>query len=142
MSKSGSHSHPGGERPRAYEKLAAAVSKLNVTAPPRPTEHTQHADHGTLATSVRTAQHQGHTLEVTTTYRFTVDGQQVIGHFSVDNAGKVHCHDLPNYAFSSALELGKRLVELMPRGEPIADELNGPQPEHDDHDADHTHGGR
>jgi hypothetical protein len=142
MSKSHSHSHP---RPPGYEQLAAAVSNLKVTAPLAEPAHTSH---GATATSVRRAQHHGHTVEVITTYQFKIDGQPVLGHFSVDNAGKVHCHDLPNYVFSSALELGKRLVDLMPTGEPIVDELNdeqpGPPPHggHGEHpQGGHSHGG-
>ena len=126
--KSGPHSHSAGQPGRAYEKLAEAVANLQLTAPPA-VEHAPHAEHGATATSVRRAQHHGHTVEVITTYQFKIDGQPVLGHFSVDNAGKVHCHDLPNYVFASALELGKRLVDLMPAGEPLSDELNQPAPD-------------
>lgn len=150
QSKSDPHSPHPGQPARAYEKLAEAASALQVTAPPR-VEHAAHAQHGATATSVRRAQHHGHTVEVITTYEFKIDDQPVLGHFSVDNAGKVHCHDLPNYVFSSALELGKRLVDLMPSGEPIADELNpdgapgddpAPEPpEHGGHGSGHGHGG-
>lgn len=140
-SKSDPHAHHAGRPTRGYEKLAEAVATLKVTAPP-PVEHAEHAQHGATATSVRRAQHHGHTVEVITTYEFKIDGQPVLGHFSVDNAGKVHCHDLPNYVFSSALELGKRLVDLMPTGEPTADELNpaAPEPETPDEHGQGGHG--
>ena len=106
-SKSGPHAQHAGQPARGYQKLAEAVTTLQVSAPPAVTG-AEHAQHGATATSVRRAQHHGHTVEVVTTYEFKIDGRPVLGHFSVDNAGKVHCHDLPNYVFSSALELGKR----------------------------------
>ena len=79
--------------------------------------------HSTVATSVRTVEHCGHRIEVTTTYEFKIDGRPVTGHFVVNDAGKVLCHDLPNYAFSSALGLAKRLVDLIGSAD-LKDELN------------------
>ena len=66
-----------------------------------------HADH---FTSVRTVTHLGKEIRVETTYRISIDGVPVTSHVAVADDGSVHSHGLPNYSFSSALDLGKRLV--------------------------------
>ena len=51
--------------------------------------------------SVRTAEHNGHTIEIRTTYDVRIDGEPD-AHISVSDDGNVHYHGLPNYAEASA----------------------------------------
>ncbi len=117
------HGESGGapERRAAYAKLDEGLDGLEVRATFEGQAH--HGHDQTSARSVRTVSHCGHTIEVVTTYEFKIDGKPVSGHFEVNDAGKVHCHDLPNYAFTSALELAKRLADLI-GDDKLVDQLN------------------
>jgi hypothetical protein len=123
------------DKSRSYDTIARTLQRLEPKVPERGHDHHEPAGPQTKATSIRQATHRGHEIEVVTTYEFKIDGKPVFGHFQVDDAGKLHCHDLPNYAFSSAVELGKRLIDLLPEDE-VEDELNETQT----HDNPHQHG--
>jgi hypothetical protein len=71
-----------------------------------------HGDHG--MESVRTAEHNGHSILVRTHYEFEVDGNPLVSPVMVDNFGRVACHALPNYSFLSAIDLVKQLIETFP----------------------------
>lgn len=69
---------------------------------------------GPTATSVREVTHKGHEIRIETTYEITVDGKPVGGHVLVGNDGKVHYHSIPNQEFRSAVDMVKRIIDLMP----------------------------
>ena len=62
-------------------------------------------------TSTRVAHHRGHTIKVKTTYRIEIDDEPVTVHTVVLDDGTVHCHGLPNYSFSSAVDMAKAIVD-------------------------------
>lgn len=74
--------------------------------------------------SIRRDEHRGKKIEVHTTYKFYIDGKPIDIHASVMNDGKVHCHNLPQYAFSSAIRMMKSVIDVMNIKLP-ADELSG-----------------
>lgn len=79
----------------------------------RPSEHGHHG-HDAPVESQRTDSYAGHEIVVRTTYRIEVDGRPVTGHVGVGNDGQVHYHPLPNYSFSSALDLVHQLIDTFP----------------------------
>jgi hypothetical protein len=64
--------------------------------------------------SVREADHKGHHITVRTHYEIEVDGQIVMGHMGVTNDGQVHYHPMPNWSFTSAVDLVKQLIDTFP----------------------------
>lgn len=76
-----------------------------------------HAGH---AASVRTAEHNGHLITLTTTYRVEVDGKVLRIPLMVDDSGNVHCHSLPNYQFDSALDMIRAVIDAFPEDFPPA----------------------
>lgn len=73
-----------------------------------------HGAHGTHGGALRTAEHNGHHIELETTYRVRIDGKPVKLELMVDDAGVVHCHALPNYQFVSALDMVRAVIDLFP----------------------------
>lgn len=63
--------------------------------------------------SIRTAEYRGKKIEVHTSYKFFIDDKPIEIHASVMNNGKVHCHNLPQYAFSSAIRMMKSVINVM-----------------------------
>jgi hypothetical protein len=105
---------------RAREAFAAA------------TQHMEHGlDHGPKS-SVREARYKGHRIRIETTYQITVDGQPVTGHVMVNNEGRVHYHSIPNQEFPSAVDMVKRIIDLLPPESPV-----GQRPDHQDHGPHH-----
>src|SRR5262245_39483950 len=74
--------------------------------------------HGGHAASVRTAEHNGHQITLTTTYRIEVDGKLLKIPLMVDDDGDVHCDSLPNHQFDSALEMIKAVLDAFPEDFP------------------------
>jgi hypothetical protein len=72
-----------------------------------------HARHSQMA-SVRKAEHAGHSIEIRTHYEVKVDGKSVPLPLSVGDDGNVVCHALPNYLFSSAVDLVKTAIDVYP----------------------------
>ncbi len=70
-------------------------------------------EEGKLVT-VRHAEHNGHTIEITTTYEITVDGKQFTGHVMVMQDGRLHCHGIPYESYASMVDLMRELVDLYP----------------------------
>lgn len=91
--------------------------------------HEGHA-HGGETASVRTAEHNGHRITLTTTYRVEVNGRVLDIPLMVDDAGVVHCHSLPNYQFDSALEMIKAAIDLFPDEFPPAKQSKAPKAGH------------
>lgn len=74
----------------------------------------QPAEHGHGLESVRRAGHQGHEIVIRTCYEITVDGKPLTTHVSLSNDGTLRTHAMPNYAFSSAVDLVKKIIDLFP----------------------------
>ena len=90
------------------QSIAAYVRK-NAEQVKRAQKHR----HGEMD-SVREADYAGHHIVVRTRYRVEVDGHMLMGHMGVTNDGQVHYHPVPNLAFSSAVDLVKRLIDIFP----------------------------
>lgn len=74
-------------------------------------DHDGHS-HGGSYTSVRTVEYHGKHIEIHTTYKILVDGKPMHTGAMPLNDGKVHSHDLPQYAFNSAIDMAKALIDL------------------------------
>ena len=83
----------------------------------------EHKDHPETTTTTRTAIHRGKKIEVETTYRILIDGEPLRAHVSVLEDGRVHYHGLPNYSFTSALDLARKTIDVFSAPLP-KDELN------------------
>ncbi len=84
--------------------------------------HAEHAGHGQGAeasASVREVRYKGRRIRIETTYRITVDGKPVTGHVMVNEEGRVHYHSIPNQEFPSAVDMVKRIIDLVPPGTPL-----------------------
>jgi hypothetical protein len=79
------------------------------------------ADHAHAHPSVRTAEHNGHLIEIRTTYDVRIDGEPMEAHLGVGNDGNVHYHGLPNYSEASAIDLMRRVVDAFPDDYPPTD---------------------
>lgn len=96
--------------------------------------HDSHHHGRASFSSTRKATHLGREIKVRTTYRIEIDGEPITAHVKVSDEGWVHCHGLPNYAATSALDLARRLVETTPATLP-EDELAQYEQEHNHPDA-------
>jgi len=95
-----------------------AVFAANVkTNRPDPSPGGHH--HGSMA-SVRTDKYKGREIVIRTTYEIEIDGQPLSGHVAVTNAGQVHYHPLPNYAFMSAVDMARQVIDTFPEDFPKA----------------------
>lgn len=77
--------------------------------------------HGHSMESVRTATHCGHEIVIRTCYEISVNGKPLNSHLSVDDDGHVHTHALPEYAFTSAVDVVKKIIEAFPSEFPCDD---------------------
>src|SRR5260370_11016661 len=66
--------------------------------------------------SIREATYKGHTIRVKTTYEIDVDGAPITGHLLLSNARTIHYHAIPNQEFASAIDMVKRIIDLLPAG--------------------------
>lgn len=71
--------------------------------------------------SVRTATHCGHEIVIKTCYEITIDGKPLQAHLSVNDDGSIHSHALPEYSFTSAVDVVKKIVEAFPDEFPCDD---------------------
>ena len=93
--------------------------------------------HG-VTTSVRTAEHHGHTIESATRYEIRIDGRRVAIPLHVDNGGRVTCHAVPNYQSVSGVDVVKKVIDVYPD----SFQEDGPPPdEHGGHHAPPARGG-
>lgn len=83
--------------------------------------HDHGGGHGHSMESVRTATHCGYEIVIKTCYEITVDGKPLDSHLSVDDDGHVHTHALPEYAFTSAVDVVKKIIEAFPSEFPCDD---------------------
>lgn len=96
--------------------------------------HDQGGGHSHSMESVRTATHCGREIVIKTCYEITVDGKALSSHLSVDDQGNLHTHALPEYSFSSAVDVVKKIVEAFPDEFPCDDEGGGNPSDHQGHD--------
>ena len=73
-----------------------------------------HHPHQDLVRSVRTLDHRGRTITITTTYEVRVEGRLVTLHMMVDEQGQLWSHLCPYQSFDSATELVRHLLERLP----------------------------
>lgn len=122
-----------GERPvGAPEEILDSVSghaslRANLLEQHEPgSSHSHDSAAGAGHESVRTTTYRGHTIEVHTSYRVLVDGQQLGAHMGVGDDGNVHYHGLPNYTAASALDVMREVVDAFPDDYPSAEPPAGP----------------
>jgi hypothetical protein len=92
---------------------AGAVSRAAANLARKPAKTEAHAHHAKLE-SLREADHRGHHITIKTKYAILVDGKPVVTPLHVTTDGQVRCHALPNYSFSSAVDLVKQLIDAYP----------------------------
>jgi hypothetical protein len=73
----------------------------------------QQMHHGE-STVTREADYKGHHIIVRTKYKVEVDGQPLMGHLGVNDAGSVHYHPIPNMSFGSAIDMVKKIIDVFP----------------------------
>ncbi|PJM95910.1 hypothetical protein [Streptomyces sp. CB01373] len=66
------------------------------------------------APSVRTTEHGGHQITVTTTYDVVVDGTPVTARLYVADSGMLYSPALPYHQFTSALDAVRALMSTYP----------------------------
>ncbi|MFF4866002.1 hypothetical protein ACFY3J_30645 [Streptomyces sp. NPDC001231] len=66
------------------------------------------------APSVRTTEHEGHRITVTTTYDVVVDGTPVTARLHVADSGMLYSPGLPYHQFTSALDAVRALMSTYP----------------------------
>lgn len=76
--------------------------------------HDDHRPSDHMLSSVRRAHHEGHDIEITTTYEIKIDGRKVNLHARVEQDGSLRCHSLPYTSHASAVDLVKALIESYP----------------------------
>ena len=64
--------------------------------------------------SVRTAEHEGHRITLTTTYDVVVDGTPVTARLHVSEDGMLSAPGLPYHRFTSALDAVRALMSAYP----------------------------
>jgi hypothetical protein len=102
-------------RPESYDsRLASDKEELANQARQAFLAQPQQAHAAHTATSVREVRYKGRRIRIETTYRITVDGSPVTGHIAVNNEGRVHYHSIPNQEFASAVDMVKRVIDLLP----------------------------
>jgi hypothetical protein len=92
--------------------------------------HDDHSGHAHSTETVRCATHCGHEIVIKTCYEITIDGKPLAAHLTVDNEGNLHSHALPEYAFSSAVDVVKKIIEAFPDEFPCDDHAKGQEPGH------------
>ena len=70
--------------------------------------------------SVRVTKHRGREIKITASYDIRIDGRRLGGHLEVGNDGNVHNHALPNYKWTSMVDMCKQLVDSFPEDLPPA----------------------
>jgi len=73
----------------------------------------------------RETDYKGHHIVVRTKYEVEVDGNRLMGHLGVNDAGSVHYHPIPNMSFTSALDMIKKVIDVFPND---FDSNGGPTP--------------
>ena len=98
---------------KSYQTERPDIPVLRQTDYALPDGAKPHSGHGTQASfsTTRHAQHRGRKISVRTTYRIEIDGEPLRLHTTVLDDGTVHCHGLPNYAFASAVDMARQIID-------------------------------
>lgn len=100
-------------------KLADPTNFASAVTANRPKRRKGHA-HAKPITTERRDSYGGHEIVIRTTYEISIDSEAVGGHVGVGNDGRVHYHPLPNYSFTSAVEMARQLIDSFPEDFPEA----------------------
>ena len=103
----------------------AKLGDFELTLPDGYTPSGHHHGAQKSFSSTRSATHRGRQIKVRTTYRIEIDGAPLTMHTMVLDDGTVHCHGLPNYAFRSALDMARALIDAQMLAHEPKDELGG-----------------
>lgn len=95
------------EKAAELEEFAGYLAGLQQPA------HHEHGADGSIET-LREDEYEGHRITIKTTYTIEVDGKVLQAPLALDNDGNLHCHSLPNYQFSSAINMVKTLIDNFP----------------------------
>lgn len=96
------------------------VGSYDVTGGLSPISHPQ----GSV--SVRSAEHNGHTIQIETTYRILIDGKEFPDPLHVQDNGTVRYDRFPQYAMPSAMDLLKVVVDHMADDDDLPPLIGGP----------------
>lgn len=97
------------EKGADLEKFAGYIADLSQSQ-----DHAHgHGGDGSIET-LREDDYEGHHIEIQTTYKIEVDGEILLAPIGLDNDGNLHCHALPNYQFTSAVDMVRRLIDNFP----------------------------
>lgn len=99
-----------------------------------------HQGHQKSFTSTREAIHHDHKIKIKTTYRIEIDSEPLTMHTVVTNDGRVHHHGLPNYAFTSAIDMAKSIIDASRSIRIVEDELDEARHDGGHGSDDDTHG--
>ncbi len=72
-----------------------------------------HHGHRTSFKSIRKDVHRNREIRIETTYKILIDKVPLDSHTTVLDDGSVHCHDFPNYSFNSAMDMARKIVDVM-----------------------------
>lgn len=86
--------------------------------------------HDTSFTTTRNTVYRDKKISVRTTYQITIDEKPLTIHTMVFDDGTVHCHGLPNHAFSSALDMTRAIIDASFRIGKPSDEIGGSGQQH------------
>ena len=103
-------------------ELVARITKGEIELPPGYVPPKVRAQTESF-TSTRKATYRGRKISICTTYRIEIDGTPLMAHIGVMNDGTVHCHGLPNYSFSSAINLARAIIDTEHLSDVIQDEI-------------------
>lgn len=101
-------------RPADLEALRQTKPEMASRALYRARKQLKVHPHTKPIETVRTAQYRDHDIVITTTYDIRIDGQRVAGHLELGNDGRLRYHGLPNYGWSSAVDMCKQLIDSFP----------------------------
>jgi len=99
------------------EKCGTALKKVfaDPQAQPDVVQQLLETDVGLSDLStVRTAEHNGHVIEIKTSYEIKIDGKPFPGDVMVDVDGHLHCHSIPYETYGSAVDFVKSLIDIYP----------------------------
>ena len=111
-SRKPSHSHIPPPSHGLRQDVLAEVYKRLKAGKPVAMGHAEH--HKMPFESVREVEYNGHRIIIRTQYKIEVDGKSLSGHVYVDNSGRVSTHAMPNYSFTSTVDLVKKLIDVFP----------------------------
>ncbi|MEE9394255.1 MAG: hypothetical protein V3W41_17285 [Planctomycetota bacterium] len=89
--------------------FAAAIYRDDLAVPEGVVQG-EHEHHDTFH-STRASIYRDRKFVIHTTYKIEIDGKPLTMHTKVLDDGSVHCHGLPNYSFSSALDMVKKIID-------------------------------